>query len=1565
MAEMSQAHRQLLEMIQGLSEIDIHNQLQASASSSMQKHAEIINGLVYGILTHNADTNNSANTNNTNSSSSSTSGGPGQSISSSPTELFRHMNLVARDSLAFAVKQTRHFCTLLQFHKIKPQVREQLLWLVGQFTEVRVHGIEQLYMSLLRQIRGGDVSRANIQHAEGMLQLLETHLQSFVYSIPNLVAYSCYTYLRIMLDHGRYAALRQHEAMFCARLLRERFRDCSDIGRDLVRALQDVARIKPIEEIWINLLYSPEKLNPQLEGLHQLTAMPTKDQYLQSRLTFDMEHKILHILKFINNGQHHRNLQWFVERYLSSPEADGLYCDLIRYICGVYHPSNAVLASSIVPRYVVIGSIFRTIRSNVTAANVKLALFYDWLFYDPGRDNIMDIEPAILLMENSVERYPYITAILLEFLHFTIENYHPSLRDYIHKHIGMAAQDLVKKGVIRSFRFIFKAPSLDDYTPVRDYMLSMFPAQLGDLAENSAGFSLGGVATMESMDEQPSSAQLTGDSDSNEGMDDFENPASHAGFAVPGITGQDSEDDEEAHDRKEVKSEGQKSRNHSRESSREPALREDSKSTVQDDEENGEDEVMESSLVEHPSQQLKFQNQAVLADWTFTDDMTTAAGSGKDDDLTSAAAAPVPGASLWIFGSSLQEFKKAYEADPDASATAEMFRDIWNVYGDVAGVGVDGADIAQEVGQEICAFATKAEVPESYVLPVGDADPGEDAGVMEPLISCLWRVTERDGKEGAIRVAQMFMKSEAPKDPSERLLGMWYLLGLVRGQRRSMSGTAISLEQLLQLYGSYVRAIAKQDQADKIDEDGTDATSDLTLFAQEYLLRDLQQLQDRQLMVFESILPLVLRYLPELIPKTEAFLKLILVMATPALIYRLSMGLAKRDFSLLLPPTPLENLTPAIREEEKKTTKNTLSAKKKNGSNEQPDEVDAATQSLSRNWDPKISPNMVEILGQTLEWETFEQLGVWQLVLSEVGGGSDAVATILGAGWVLDMTTESTAEALSGILNLLRTLSLEPPDVKLGRAIIRIASQTEVISKEMRELCEANIAQWARGYPDHIAALLLSLSEKTAPPVEHPATATSSNGDFEMEDATLKSSTNRGSGKNTRSKNKTSLAKTKLTPKQRKEQAVQLRAALSLLQAWWGDIGLSASSSSSMASSTANHHLFSRIWTPQVKSQVEEALTENFGASEKNLWPREWWIKEEDISKSKRKGGRKDAKSEDDEDEEQSSDVDEEEEQDDDESGNRRKKNTVDHSDESEQEQDSDNERKNKERKRFGGAAGSAGSSRRNSPKINSGTSLSHNGGARKGSAAGSTAAGILNSRSRGKNSPAPQATKKAPAKKGSVNRKRKISDDDDEEEEEEEEEDDDQEEEAEEEEVDDEEEEEEEENEEDKEVKPRKRQSKRPIRKAANAAASKTRASSRNKAKPVTRNGKRNQIKDDDDEADEDEDEDEENEGEQSGEDEIDESTKDQADEDVDQNGEDEDEDEDEDEEEEMEKGKLPIYSQRRAAASANSKLMTKSSPTSSSSSASGSGTKPKAATVKRRGKLKRRIPSDDDSDE
>ena len=55
-------------------------------------------------------------------------------------------------------------------------------------------------------------------------------------------------------------------------------------------------------------------------------------------------------------------------------------------------------------------------QSNVAASNAKLSLFYDWLFFDPDKDSIMNIEPAILVMFHSIRPHPAITATLLDFM---------------------------------------------------------------------------------------------------------------------------------------------------------------------------------------------------------------------------------------------------------------------------------------------------------------------------------------------------------------------------------------------------------------------------------------------------------------------------------------------------------------------------------------------------------------------------------------------------------------------------------------------------------------------------------------------------------------------------------------------------------------------------------------------------------------------------------------------------------------------------------------------------------------------------------------------------------------------------------------------------------------------------------------------------------------------------------------------------------------------------------------------------------------------------------------------
>ncbi|NXQ24019.1 INT3 protein, partial [Alaudala cheleensis] len=171
-----------------------------------------------------------------------------------------------------------------------------------------------------------------------------------------LVAMAVYTYLRLIVDHHGSAALqalRQKEVEFCISLLRERFMDCFMIGRDLVRLLQNVARIPEFEQLWKDILHSPQVLSPQFTG----TALPEPPLHTWGAFSTPGLGKTRWDVRF---GQQKRYQDWFQRQYLATPDSQSLRCDLIRYICGVVHPSNEVLSSDILPRWAIIGWLLTT-----------------------------------------------------------------------------------------------------------------------------------------------------------------------------------------------------------------------------------------------------------------------------------------------------------------------------------------------------------------------------------------------------------------------------------------------------------------------------------------------------------------------------------------------------------------------------------------------------------------------------------------------------------------------------------------------------------------------------------------------------------------------------------------------------------------------------------------------------------------------------------------------------------------------------------------------------------------------------------------------------------------------------------------------------------------------------------------------------------------------------------------------------------------------------------------------------------------------------------------------------
>lgn len=76
---------------------------------------------------------------------------------------------------------------------------------------------------------------------------------------------------------------------------------CCDIGRDLIRVLHDLSiSIPEFSEFWQDLINHPQKVSPRFGGIETLLKTPTKKEFLRSRLTPDIEFKLLYILQNVS-----------------------------------------------------------------------------------------------------------------------------------------------------------------------------------------------------------------------------------------------------------------------------------------------------------------------------------------------------------------------------------------------------------------------------------------------------------------------------------------------------------------------------------------------------------------------------------------------------------------------------------------------------------------------------------------------------------------------------------------------------------------------------------------------------------------------------------------------------------------------------------------------------------------------------------------------------------------------------------------------------------------------------------------------------------------------------------------------------------------------------------------------------------------------------------------------------------------------------------------------------------------------------------------------------------------
>eukprot|EP01117_Protostelium_nocturnum_P015802 TRINITY_DN6158_c0_g2_i1.p1 TRINITY_DN6158_c0_g2~~TRINITY_DN6158_c0_g2_i1.p1 ORF type:complete len:1108 (+),score=375.56 TRINITY_DN6158_c0_g2_i1:39-3362(+) len=465
---MSKAFSNFQSMTNDLTEKEINTKLLERVQNSTEGHSEITLALLYGILTLPLA---QAPTINLGTNEELKLSLPSFEQQGS-TQYFSYLNLIVRDNFSFCLSQLKSLVHE-KFPKLLENCRVQLLWILNRLISLRIPEVDELIVSLLRHISGGDNSLKNLWLIHNCLVMLGLNKETLL-SNSLLIPVVLYTFLRLITDHSRpvFEMLRNREVALCEELLTKKFVECSVIGRDLIRLLQDVVKIPTFSNFWKETLQKPasgvipninwrQGQNSNMPLVSFLLSNKTPRIYPQCRITPEMDNYIQFMLSKVRTGLQKRHQQWFASKFLSTPESESLIPDILRFICCCVHPSNAILGSDVLPRWVFIGWLLGSIKSSHMRASARLSLFYDWLFYDPKMDNIMNIEPGMLLMINSVSKHTPMAASLIEFLVREMEFYDPTKKSMIKSGVYNSLGIMLRKGVVNTLAPLFMCPGLD------------------------------------------------------------------------------------------------------------------------------------------------------------------------------------------------------------------------------------------------------------------------------------------------------------------------------------------------------------------------------------------------------------------------------------------------------------------------------------------------------------------------------------------------------------------------------------------------------------------------------------------------------------------------------------------------------------------------------------------------------------------------------------------------------------------------------------------------------------------------------------------------------------------------------------------------------------------------------------------------------------------------------------------------------------------------------------------------------------------------------------------------
>jgi len=391
-------------------------------------------------------------------------------------KFYQYLTWIVKDRFAWLSSRLSKFIAE-KWCKLSDLCKTQILWMVNTFVREDIKTVGESIKNLLKLIGIGDVSESNLMLASQMLEILTTH-RKFLYASSSLPPHAFYTFVTLIPDHAdnRFVALRTREIQFCTKLFREKFQEIRGIGRDLVRLMLN-CKVPEFNSLWREVITNPTSFAGDFTSPYQLLLLRTPRIYVASRLTFEAEQWLTFLMKRVSfkQGNYIRYQEWFRAKYLTAELSENAIPELIRYLCCVFHPDNQMLASDLVPRWAIISWLLKCCKTPQVVHNAKEALLYDFLFFPRTTEDfkVMNVEPAVLLMFNSVKLSPLECSALLEFLFSSI--------DRMEKVVGKGADVKVRDAIKNSFDMCIKVGMIRTMNPIMtgDYSPAL-KAKLGD-----------------------------------------------------------------------------------------------------------------------------------------------------------------------------------------------------------------------------------------------------------------------------------------------------------------------------------------------------------------------------------------------------------------------------------------------------------------------------------------------------------------------------------------------------------------------------------------------------------------------------------------------------------------------------------------------------------------------------------------------------------------------------------------------------------------------------------------------------------------------------------------------------------------------------------------------------------------------------------------------------------------------------------------------------------------------------------------------------------------------------